>query len=468
VPPEALPYCIKQVDVDAVYRQSDVREGIRERFEWTLALDARYQAVAWAVIVDQVASTDGYSKAYTPGEILDLARSWWRDGFAELQSEDMRGILTEMCGLGIILRNTSGYYRLRSPNVVRLLSMGDVETRLLELSQRSRPLAFDADSHHPLLPGPKAHHSPLTHAQERQLGTEQYGVALVFAAGATASEAVVDRAFDRLVRRDPSVADASGITEVAAIPEDVTTPHGLTEWLGEFANDRPRHQCMLVYMHIRDSVEQSPDLVRAALQFCRSRPQGNKRWMRVLFVFNPRSAWSWLLGPARSELETEVDAVVATRRWNQTAIHQRLNYNEMYDHADRVPFLESTTGGWPVLLDVVFERASAKRDPQPEATALVNSLVHNHDMGDEFLQKVGLKAVPLVGHVCQELCTYAPLTLKEIRADAFGSSSMRISQVELDAAIEWLDRFGCLERVGGTLDVERVVKNVVRGQRRPE
>jgi hypothetical protein len=469
VRPEALPYLIQQADVDAVYRQSDVREGIRERFEWTLALDARYQAVAWAVIVDQAASTDGYSKAYTPGEVLELARNWWRDGFVDLQSEDLRGILTEMCGLGILLRNTSGHYRLRSPNVVRLLSMGDVETRLLELSLRSRPLAFDADSHHPLLPGPDTHHSPFTHAQERQLAAEQYGVGLVFTAGATASEAIVDRAFDRLVRRDPSVADASGITEVAAIPEDVTTAHGLTEWLTEFANDRPRHQCMLVYMHVRGSVEQSPALVQAALHFCRSRPQGHKRWMRVLFVFNPMSAWTWLLSPGRSELENEVDTVVSTRRWNQIAIHQRLKHKEMYDHADRVPFLESTTGGWPVLLDAVFERASAKLDPQPEATALLDSLVKNQDgAGDEFLRRVGLTAVPLVGHVCGELSSYAPLTVKEIRAEAFSSPSMTVTQIELDAAMDWLDRFGCLERTRSAVDVERIVKSVVRGREQPE
>jgi hypothetical protein len=46
----APPYSIGQNDVEAVYRLPQVRERIRERFDWTLALDARYQAIAWSMI----------------------------------------------------------------------------------------------------------------------------------------------------------------------------------------------------------------------------------------------------------------------------------------------------------------------------------------------------------------------------------------------------------------------------------
>jgi hypothetical protein len=185
-----------------------------------------------------------------------------------------------------------------------------------------------------------------------------------------------------------------------------------------------------------------------------------------VFVFNPLTAWNWLRLPSseRLELETGVDAVVATRRWNQIAIHQRLKFNEMYDHADRVPFLESATGGWPVLLDRVFERASAKFDPRPEASTILDAVMRNENGArDIFLTQIGLDAVRVVRHVCDELCNYAPLRTKELRAEAFTSPSMPLTAAELEAAVEWLEVFGCLDRRGDVIDVERVLKKVLKG-----
>jgi hypothetical protein len=59
-----------------VYRLSELRECIRERFDWTLALDTRYQAIAWAMICDQLRVRDSYARTYPPGNILRLVRQW--------------------------------------------------------------------------------------------------------------------------------------------------------------------------------------------------------------------------------------------------------------------------------------------------------------------------------------------------------------------------------------------------------
>jgi hypothetical protein len=67
-------------------------------------------------------------------------------------------------------------------------------------------------------------------------------------------------------------------------------------------------------------------LVRAALHFC-TRHQSRKRWMRVLFLFDPPATWAWLSLPQRQreELETRADAVVFPHLRHFLGIRQRLD-----------------------------------------------------------------------------------------------------------------------------------------------
>ena len=101
------PYAIEQNDVEDVYRLPDVRERIRERFDWTLALDLRYQAIAWAMIFDQMGMEKGrdYTSVYPLGEILELVRYCWPQGFEGMTSDQLRSLLGELCGLGVLVRN---------------------------------------------------------------------------------------------------------------------------------------------------------------------------------------------------------------------------------------------------------------------------------------------------------------------------------------------------------------------------
>ena len=162
-----------------------MRERIRERFDWTLALDAHYQAITWSMIGDQMGLRDGYAQTYPPGDILRLVREWWPQGFGDMSTEQLRSLLDELGGLGVLVRNADGHYRLRSPNLVRLMGTEvDIENRLLELSQREPPSLFDADSHHTLLDPATQYYSPLSYAQERSLTQAQFGVGLIFASEA--------------------------------------------------------------------------------------------------------------------------------------------------------------------------------------------------------------------------------------------------------------------------------------------
>ena len=112
------PYEVRLEDVETVFRQ-DLRKEIRKRFDWTLELDPRYQAIAWSMIVNQIERADGYSQAYTASQVMSLASSWWAAGFDGVQGDSMSALLTELCGLNILVSETgssgSGPYRLREP-----------------------------------------------------------------------------------------------------------------------------------------------------------------------------------------------------------------------------------------------------------------------------------------------------------------------------------------------------------------
>ena len=181
------PQIIRQEDIEAVYRKPEVRERIRERFEWTLALDMHYQAIAWALIEDQAGDRDGYGRAYPPSRILELVRDWWPAGVRDTSSDQLRGWLDELCGLGVLVRaEHTGQYRLHSPNMVRLLGKEtDIADRLLELSDKSPAVVMEADSHHGALDEKFSQYSLLTYAQERSLLQPRFGVGLIFASEAS-------------------------------------------------------------------------------------------------------------------------------------------------------------------------------------------------------------------------------------------------------------------------------------------
>src|SRR5690606_24288735 len=83
------PYPITHADVEAVYRRYDVRNNIRDRFDWTLALDSRYQAIAWTMVLEQMEMRDSFARAFDTSEILNNVRNWWPKGFSETKNDEL-------------------------------------------------------------------------------------------------------------------------------------------------------------------------------------------------------------------------------------------------------------------------------------------------------------------------------------------------------------------------------------------
>ncbi|WP_163786912.1 AAA family ATPase [Myxococcus vastator] len=215
------PYTVRLADVEEVYRKEDTRRLIRERFEWTLALDTRYQAIAWSVIVHNDGSTEGYASAFSVDDILSQVTTFWPQGFDGIDHEQMRALLDELDGLGVLARDERGAYRMRSPNVVRLL--GHVDTiweRLGELEKKTFTGSFHADYHHVKLNEDRPpRFSPLTYAQGRQICEPRSHASIVFGALAT-HITDLPAALGRLV----AAQESKGPRVAIKIPPEALTP----------------------------------------------------------------------------------------------------------------------------------------------------------------------------------------------------------------------------------------------------
>lgn len=452
------PYRIEQSEVEAIYRIPDVRERIRERFDWTLALDMRYQAIAWTLIVDQMEMHDSYARAYPPGDILRLVRDWWPQEFGEVDTERLRSLLNEMRGLGVLVRNANGHYRLRSPNLVRLMGTeADIENHLLELSEKHPPVSFDADNHHAPLDDDARRYSPLTHSQERSLNPPQFGVGLVFASDVLGLSTLPE-AFRRFVPRELP----ENVAVFTETPSAITSGERLRNWLDRHMQIHPSHERLIVYHRAkRRPPEDLEDLVREALRFC-DRHQSRKRWMRVLFLFDPQATWTWLSLPQnlREDLENRAD-YVTPHHWNLVGVRQRLEQHGKMDTDKVCQQILQATGGWHYLLENLFDRCGKQDDPRPFTQEIEGELADpNSQLRQEFRHSLGLEENDIACRVLEFVLQEEEVFVDLVAPEWIGGEPA-LAPEECARAVEYLQRMGCVELRDDILSVETTVRRVM-------
>ena len=454
------PYEIKRDDVESVYRSSQVRDDIRKRFNWTLNLDLRYQAIAWSMIVDRD-QTDSYSSVYSTGEILSLVRDWWPQGFGDEDAiNNLQSLLEELCGLGVLYRDSRGYYQLKSPNLVRLMgTAGDIEDRLLELSEKEPPSSFEANNHHAPLANTRQY-SPLSYKQERILASPQIqsGVGLIFSSEALGMSRL-QSAFKRFAPED---SDEGTYTD---IPIYVTDGIRFNEWLDENLQPHGRNKYNVVCLRPSERARENlKDLVDVALRFCaRHRPRTGQQWFRVLFLLDPPSTWKWLSLPlnTRKNLENRANGVVSPLRWNLSGVRQRLTQHNMMDLEEVGKDILSQTGGWYLLLDTFFERcAKDLDDPHPVALELGRELGESgSELTKKFRKSLGLEVDEVVHSVLEFVCENDHVEEEYITPEMIEKPALRTEECTL--AIEYLEKMGCIVRNSNTVAAETTVKKVM-------
>ncbi len=402
------PVSITRQHVDKVYQQPHVRKGILDRFDWTLALDPRYQAVAWTVIVEN-------KDCYTPAELLSAVRSWWANGFASTGTEEFRGLLDEMVGLGVLVGSTERGFRLRSPNVVQL--MGQVEPRLIELASKEPPTVFDVDRLHRLTS--REVYSPLTFGQERQLLARRWGVALVFASRAQGVDALL-----------PALRDLEDTSHIPILesPVDLVAER-LEDWLRD-AQERIQDGLFIAFVRAPSDAALARALVDEARRYCAKRGASKNLFGRLVFVFDGPSAAAWIASPEREAVEAQVDVVMWPHKWSRVGLKARLHQQELRDHDAQVERLHEVTGGWGLLVERAFELSGGHHGRQ--------------DAYDRRLEDLATDATGLAGFLAAAgLPSGAPgRALLEVLFGLLGSSSEPVANLSAPLFVDdlpWID-----------------------------
>ena len=449
--PLGPPYEVKANDVETVYRSPQARKVIRERLDWTLALDPRYQCIAWAMIYEQKETRDSYVRPFSTAELLELTQEWWSQGFKDVDTEGLRGLLGEMVGLGILVRNSENQYLLRSPNLVRLMgTQEDIENRLLELSIRSQPTQFQSASQHVLLDEQNRLYSPLTLAQQGHLQQiRASGVSLIFGSKALGLN-VLGQALKRM-----------GGSEIP--PQELTHVDRTCAWLDSHARKQQGIEQVLAYGRLGGTGGDMVKCVWKVSEMCKDFSQRRRRPLQVVFILNPETSWTWLKLPSNKihDLENRTDPIYL-RRWNEEGIKQRLSQAEKLDSDEVCQKVMEATGGWPFLLDELLDRCGIADDPRNCVKTLVDEMDSpKSELRATSLQQVGLNFQPEAVRVLQTVVGYGKVPEEDIEAlESLVDGDPPLTPDNCKMIVEFLLRLGCIEKIDGDYRVEPVIAKI--------
>ena len=449
-----LPYHITQRDIEDIYRLADMRERIRERFDWTLALDPRYKAIAWSLIIEQLSARQNFARAFSSQEIAAIAASYWDKAFGDIKEEELAGLLEEMKGMGVLSKDREGYFRLRSPNLVRLMGSHDtIFNSLAALGESNPDAGAERDSHHAPLDEAKARFSPLTYAQESTLLPPRFGVSLIVASRASGLGLLGDAA-DKMLASD----SADSRSRVEAIPPAelelaAYDPRLLTAFLDEINNrnktvnnpNSPNRSMItrsVVWGRMPTvSARQIAALMKASLNFCGTHQKSLHRWMRVLWIFEPQTQWQWLQLPDEQSraLEERIGsiAIAQPRAWNEAGIRARFDALSIVNSDDLCQRVKQTTGGWSFWLDVYFDRlANSHEDARAVIDALDTEIeTRSHPKLSEFDEALGWKCAPAAQALFGKLRALTGQTNEPIPLDLLQDESFDAPQLQIQLSL---------------------------------
>jgi len=244
-----------------VYKKTDLRKQMRDRFEWTLDLDKRYRVIGYTLALEEL--TEPGLGMRIP-ELLEELRKIWPAAFKDAEQAEVESLLEEMVGLGI-LSPVGVMYRLRTPNIIELLGGEEkIQDQLGQFFQRGyTPPTQLGDARFVLRHEQVTAPSPLTLGQYNVIYARQTGLVLVVGSAALGLERVSEtlqfgsipedgitmgpgKGFTSQeilshLRRSNESCRTGGLIAWKDSQEIADTATALTEihnWLGKLRNDR--------------------------------------------------------------------------------------------------------------------------------------------------------------------------------------------------------------------------------------
>lgn len=349
------PFVLHAADLDDLFdRSKDLRDRIRERFEWTLNLDKRYRVLALMIAMTSLDDVDARTSGMTAADLHEQALAWWPAGFGSLDRDGFEVLLEEMVNLEV-LGTSEGRYRLPATNLLRLL--GDREEVISRLEQEvddeEPPLPVTPDELRRDLAGREAvERSPITFRDERTLLREDGPtVRLVFGTDATHVQRV-DRALS-----SPSLASEWPDVRVVVHPADA-----LPKLAKRISNSHPKDDVRQVHVIRAAPGTASAEIARHVERFRGSAERKGGRRHLLILVLDAARPERWAELRDLLDAEAEDSRWVPLRRWTRAQVG--VLFNDLNIPAPGPQSLERimrVTGGWPAAVETLVGRLRSEQ-----------------------------------------------------------------------------------------------------------
>lgn len=433
------PFVITAKHVDEAY--SSFQNPIREKFELTLNLDPRYRVLA---LIIALTTLQGTSRMMSVSDIRELAFAWWKQGFAELRTEeDFRVLLDEMQGLGI-LREKAGEYALRTVNLLSLLgSQEQIEQRLLQSADEAPPEPYSAHIHRTSDRKQNWRRNPLTDQQSNDMRGERNCVSMIFGSRAAGLDEV-----------ERFLAQAVDSSHYVTCDIAVSDRFVFRKFLEEI---REKGQSGTTLAIVRNS-----PWTTAWIQEATTMSKGRSRFTSVVFMADPAATWGL------SSDRATIDPMISDRRlnsmslqpWHRAALNAWLGDCTIGSNAlDEEKEISAATGGWPFLLEQFRSLISSGNMNWQAALASLRAQLKDATARSSYLEAFGLKQV-------------VPVKVLKAIVELGGSASQEVlaglvegvSKPEIEAAFYWADRLNLIQpgRQSGEWVVDPVVLELLK------
>ena len=419
-----FPYVITSKDIDTAYRDTGLRNAIRERFLWTLQLDQRYEVVAYTLAHELLGHGLDINDSVEGSKIAMSARDWWPIGLHKTTDAQFNVLLDEMTGLGVLRSVDEGRrYTLRNPNILLLLgNIDDIESALLE--DREIQDNFDPSTFRPQYSPPKSatRYAPLTHEQAGQL---------MGRGGVTVIAGTMNGHVD-LVPEYLAVRGGELFTKLSLTKKIDDFKHALVEF-------QPKSSNVTHIVLVPPETPWTGEWLKEARGVLKRKKHG--RWVRLVLLVDPETLWRVLREPGLLDA-TDVNWCVI-RPWQDGFVRCWLDDNTLPCAPEYRAQLLKVTGGWPVLLER-FIRRRRNNEWKKRIESMQKELAKPSEKKN-LLRGFGITSSDLAGEMLNLgslTSEYSEETVQDI-ADAAQMNAGAIRH-----RMEWSERLGLVTRTG--------------------
>ena len=381
------PFVIDGETIARVYRRRGLRKKMRDRFEWTLNLDTRYRAIGYAYAGLELnrQRPGDLSEGLTTRQVMEEVREVWSAGFREVNEDELAGLLEEMVGLGLLIGSPGHRYRLRSPNVLRLIGGQDevleAQVRFQEMDSVKIPAPLVV--HRPLKRNRQPWiTSPFTMQQEIRIMACERGIDLIIGSRALDLDRAIPVLGDLLAER--ARRELIDWDHVEADP-------GVNETLGKIQR---RYKRLMpsrgLHLEVRKGKLNAEQYVELMLQAAAwlERLYSRKRYLRLVFLVRPTVLMELYRGGVMHRLrDDDLINLVRLRRWKEAGLqHWFEDVERALPDKETMGQWFSESGGWPLLLVPRLRAYYGEGDSgtvQAEVARIAETIVQASGLGDD-------------------------------------------------------------------------------------